>query len=78
MTDAMPAELRAHLADWRLDPDGPVLRTASSVIAPVRRDGARLVLKVPLVEEERRGGRLMAAWAGRGAAPVLASDADGT
>jgi streptomycin 6-kinase len=53
------------------------LRTASSALAPVRRDGARLVLKVPLVEEERRGGRLMAAWDGRGAAPVLASDAQG-
>nr|WP_228494731.1 aminoglycoside phosphotransferase family protein [Clavibacter sp. VKM Ac-2873] len=61
-----------------MDPDGPSVRTASSAIAPVRRDGARLMLKVPLVEEERRGGRLMAAWAGRGAAPVLASDADGT
>ncbi|WP_434156701.1 aminoglycoside phosphotransferase family protein [Clavibacter nebraskensis] len=75
MTDAVLAPL---LERWRLDPDGPSVRTASSVIAPVRRDGARLMLKVPLVEEERRGGRLMAAWAGRGAAPVLASDADGT
>jgi streptomycin 6-kinase len=72
------AALGPLLERWRLDPDGPAVRTASSVIAPVRRDGARLMLKVPLVEEERRGGRLMAAWAGRGAAPVLASDADGT
>jgi streptomycin 6-kinase len=72
------AELGPLLARWRLDPDGPPVRTASSVLAPVARDGARLMLKVPLVEEERRGGRLMAAWAGRGAAPVLASDPDGT
>ncbi|AJW79725.1 aminoglycoside phosphotransferase family protein [Clavibacter michiganensis] len=77
MTDA-DAALERLLERWRLDPDGPSVRTASSVIAPVRRDGAPLMLKVPLVEEERRGGRLMAAWAGRGAAPVLASDADGT
>ena len=77
MTDAV-AQLGPLLARWRLDPDGPAVRTASSVLAPVRRDGARMMLKVPLVEEERRGGRLMAAWAGRGAAPVLASDADGT
>nr|WP_228512096.1 aminoglycoside phosphotransferase family protein [Clavibacter sp. VKM Ac-2872] len=70
--------MRPLLARWGVDPDGPAVRTASSVIAPVRRDGARLMLKVPLVEEERRGGRLMAAWAGRGAAPVLAADADGT
>ncbi|MBM7389121.1 streptomycin 6-kinase [Clavibacter michiganensis] len=79
MTDAAAAAgLGPLLARWRLDPDGPAVRTASSVLAPVRRDGARLMLKVPLVEEERRGGRLMAAWAGRGAAPVLASGADGT
>ncbi|RII90425.1 streptomycin phosphotransferase, partial [Clavibacter michiganensis] len=77
MTDAV-AQLGPLLARWRLDPDGPAVRTASSVLAPVRRDGAPLMLKVPLVEEERRGGRLMAAWAGGGAAPVLASDADGT
>ncbi len=77
MTDAAAA-LGPLLARWRLDPDGAATRTASSVLAPVRRDGARLMLKVPLVEEERRGGRLMAAWAGRGAAPVLAADADGT
>ena len=32
------------------------------------------MLKVPLEEEERRGGRLMAWWAGEGAAPVLAHD----
>ncbi|MBF4620640.1 aminoglycoside phosphotransferase family protein [Clavibacter sp. VKM Ac-2542] len=78
MTDQALSALRPLLERWRLDPDGPATRTASSVLAPVRRDGARLMLKVPLVEEERRGGRLMAAWAGRGAAPVLASDADGT
>ncbi|OUE21724.1 Aminoglycoside/hydroxyurea antibiotic resistance kinase [Clavibacter michiganensis] len=78
MTDAADPVLGPLLERWRLDPDGPPVRTASSVIAPVRRDDARLMLKVPLVDEERRGGRLMAAWAGRGAAPVLASDADGT
>lgn len=78
MTNPAPSMLAPLLERWRLDQVGPATRTASSVLAPVRRDGARLVLKVPLVEEERRGGRLMAAWAGRGAAPVLESDADGT
>jgi streptomycin 6-kinase len=71
------ARVAPLLARWGLDLDGPPLATASSVLAPVRRDGARLMLKVPLVEEERRGGRLMAAWAGRGAAPVVASDPHG-
>jgi streptomycin 6-kinase len=72
-----PPELAPYLERWRLDLDGPPLRTPSSALAPVRRHGSRLMLKVPLVEEERRGGRLMAEWAGRGAAPVHASDADG-
>ncbi|PPF66449.1 streptomycin phosphotransferase [Clavibacter michiganensis] len=78
MRPAEDPELAPILARWRLVEDGPVLRTPSSVIAPVRRDGVRLVLKVPSVEEERRGGRLMAAWAGRGAAPVREADPDGT
>ena len=78
MDPAAEPDLAPLLARWRLEPDGPLLRTPSSVVAPVRRDGSRLVLKVPTVEEERRGGRLMAAWAGRGAAPVLAADPDGT
>ncbi|QOD45183.1 aminoglycoside phosphotransferase family protein [Clavibacter zhangzhiyongii] len=77
MSAAADGALAPYLGRWGLQPDGPPRRTASSALAPVRRDGARLVLKVPLVEEERRGGRLMAAWDGRGAAPVLASDADG-
>jgi streptomycin 6-kinase len=70
--------LGGYLARWDLDPDGPARRTPSSVLAPMSRGGARLMLKVPIVEEERRGGRLMRAWDGRGAAPVLASDPDGT
>lgn len=79
MTDATGSpDLAPLLARWRLEADGPPMRTPSSALLPVRRDGARLMLKVPRVEEERRGGRLMAAWAGRGAAPVLESDADGT
>jgi streptomycin 6-kinase len=71
------AGLDGFLARWGLDQDGPARRTPSSVLAPVRRLGARLILKLPLVEEERRGGRLMRAWDGRGAAPVIASDPDG-
>jgi len=69
--------LAPYLERWGLDPDGPADVTPSSVLAPVRRDGTRLMLKVPLVEEERRGGRLLAAWSGHGAVRVHASDARG-
>jgi streptomycin 6-kinase len=34
------AGLDGLLARWGLDPDGPARRTPSSVLAPVRRDGA--------------------------------------
>ncbi|MFT2710290.1 aminoglycoside phosphotransferase family protein [Clavibacter sp. Sh2126] len=69
--------LAPYRARWRLDPDGAVVVTPSSVLAPVRRDGARLMLKVPLVDEERRGSRLLAAWSGRGAVRVHAADDGG-
>lgn len=74
MTEAGEPALAPYRERWALDPDGPVAVTPSSVLAPVRRDGAPLMLKVPLVEEERRGGRLLVAWAGRGAVRVHASD----
>ena len=77
MSGAGERALAPYLARWGLDPDGPADVTPSSVLAPVRRDGARLMLKVPLVEEERRGGRLLAAWSGRGAVRVHASDGRG-
>ncbi|WP_440696715.1 hypothetical protein [Clavibacter nebraskensis] len=39
MTSA-DAGLDGYVVRWRLDPDGPARRTPSSVLAPVRRDGA--------------------------------------
>ena len=64
------------LDSWALEADGEPVRTRSSVLLPVKRDGRPAMLKLPLQEEERRGGRLMAWWAGEGAAPVL-EDKDG-
>lgn len=77
MSGAGELALAPYLERWGLDPDGAAVVTPSSVLVPVRRGGARLMLKVPLVEEERRGGRLLAAWSGHGAVRVHASDARG-
>ena len=60
------------MARWGLQADGPAFRTHASTLVPVRRDGLAAMLKLAHSLEEARGGRLMAWWAGRGAAPVLA------
>ena len=66
--------LERWLQVWHLVVVGTPMRTGSSVLLPVTQDGTPAMLKVPFEEEERRGGRLMAWWAGDGAAPVLAHD----
>jgi streptomycin 6-kinase len=59
---------------WALVPDGEAVTTPSSVLLPVRQRGQPAMLKIAREDEERRGGRLMAWWAGDGAARVLAHD----
>ena len=73
----LQVSLGPWLQAWDLVADGTPNRTRSSVLLPVRREGRPAILKMPLDEVERRGGRLMAWWAGDGAAPVLAEQ-DGT
>lgn len=51
--------------------------TRTSWLLPLRRDGTPAILKIALEEEEKRGGRLMVWFDGKGAAPVLAHDQDG-
>jgi streptomycin 6-kinase len=69
--DAPPAVVRV-MAAWRLEADGAAFATHSSTLVPVRREGAALMLKLAHSLEEARGGRLMQAWGGAGAAQVLA------
>lgn len=66
--------LQQYLERWGLEPDGPLTESVTSVLLPVRRGTDLALLKVAHVEEERRGGQLMAWWAGRGAARVLEHD----
>lgn len=65
------------LERWALEPDGaPILTQSGSRLLPVRRAGARAMLKVASTPDERRGGAVMAWWAGDGAAPILAHDGE--
>jgi len=61
---------------WRLTPDGSVIVTHGSRLAPVIWRDRPAMLKVTGEEEERRGGALMAWWAGDGAAAVLAREGE--
>jgi streptomycin 6-kinase len=60
------------LIRWDLIPDGKPIATPSSDLLPVLQGDTRAMLKLPRVEEERLGGRLMNWWNGIGAAEVLA------
>ena len=67
-------EALSWLEHWGLVPDGPEIRTASSLLLPVRRGDSPLMLKLAQHEEEARGNALMAWWAGQGAAKVIAQE----
>lgn len=62
---------------WRLNIDGAVFQTATSILAPARTaTGQPVMLKLSHHEEERRGSALLAAWTGRGVPRVLEHDGD--
>jgi streptomycin 6-kinase len=64
------------LSRWSLIADGAPVATPSSRLAPVRQAGRPCFLKVATHPEEKRGGAVMAWYAGGGAAEVLAHDHD--
>ena len=66
------------IARWGLVADGEGFTTLyGSHLLPVRQDGVPAMLKIASHIEEKRGGALMAWWAGQGAARVLARADDG-
>jgi streptomycin 6-kinase len=75
---AQSTDFEPWLTAWGLEPDGAPFRTpyAGAWLLPVRQGGRAAMLKVSRMPEEQRGARLMAWWAGDGAAEVLAHDGD--
>ncbi|MBB2147926.1 hypothetical protein GM920_03270 [Pedobacter sp. LMG 31462] len=65
------ATLDDYQQSWNLQLDGAAFSTNSSILQPVRYEGIPAMLKIALVEEERRGSKLMVHWAGNGAVKVL-------
>ena len=63
-----------YMSRWHLVADGTPVRTASSYLVPVTRDGYPAMLKVTSDPDERRGNHLMTFWNGPGAAAVLEHD----
>ncbi|WP_286308654.1 aminoglycoside phosphotransferase family protein [Agromyces mangrovi Wang et al. 2018] len=69
--------LESWLDRWRLAADGLPFETRTSRLLPVRtEEGVVAMLKVSRSDEERRGGTVLAAWGGAGAAPVLRVEDD--
>ena len=71
--------LHRCLRSWDLELVGVPWSTPRSCLARVRRraDDTPAIVKVPLVEEERVGSRVLAWWSGDGSALVHAIDDDG-
>jgi streptomycin 6-kinase len=73
----MPApSLDEYLERWSLAPDGRPIITATSKLRPIRVNGQPGMLKIAVLDEEKRGGLLMIWWEGQGAARVLMHDGD--
>lgn len=65
------------LARWGLVADGEAIRTHASHLLPVLRRSAPAMLKLPEVEDERRGYLPLEYWNGDGAARLLARSENG-
>lgn len=63
-------DVQAWLERWDLTPDGEPFITRTGRLVPVRYRGLPAMLKVVTEPEERDGSRVMAWWAGQGAARV--------
>lgn len=64
------------LSKWGLEPEGPATYTRAGRFLPVAWRGEPAMLKVVTEQEEKDGVETLLWWAGKGAARVLAHDAD--
>ncbi|SEM50890.1 streptomycin 6-kinase [Bosea lupini] len=65
------------LIRWNLDPAGEPIRTHASQLLPVLHQSQPAMLKLPEVEDERRGYLPLDYWAGDGAARLFARSDNG-
>ncbi|MCV9939842.1 APH(6) family putative aminoglycoside O-phosphotransferase [Boseaceae bacterium BT-24-1] len=65
------------LTRWNLEVAGEPIRTHASQLLPVLHDGQPAMLKLPEVEDERRGYLQLEYWNGDGAARLLARSENG-
>lgn len=65
------------LTRWTLEPAGEPIRTHASQLLPVLQDCRPAMLKLPEVEDERRGYLPLEYWNGDGAARLLARSENG-
>ena len=77
MSDASAKVFEPWLIRWVLDPGGKAIRTHASQLLPVLQDGTPAMLKLPDVEDERRGYLPLEYWNGDGAARLLARSEHG-
>lgn len=77
MNDISATIFEPWLMRWSLVPDGEPIRTHASHLLPVLRDGTSAMLKLPEVEDERRGYLPLEYWNGDGAARLLARSEHG-
>lgn len=73
--DRLEPNVRECFDRWNLRIDGECVITPTSRLLPVRRGSQPLMLKIALVDEEKRGASLMTWW-NAGAAPVVAHAGD--
>ncbi|WP_186420997.1 aminoglycoside phosphotransferase family protein [Bosea sp. CS1GBMeth4] len=73
----MLAAFSPWLARWDLEPAGERIRTHASQLLPVWQRGRPAMLKLPEVEDERRGYLPLEYWNGDGAARLLARSDNG-
>jgi streptomycin 6-kinase len=64
--------LAPYIGLWRLEPDGDVFETSSSVLQPVRMHGAAAMLKLISSADEENGPAALEYFAGDGAVALLA------
>lgn len=77
MSRISPNVFAPWLARWGLVADGEPIRTHASHLLPVLQGGAPAMLKLPEVEDERRGYLPLEYWNGDGAARLLARSEHG-